>query len=145
MSDIAQTANISKRTLYQLFEDKESLLIDGIDYRINCYQTLWNELEKGPYTVLDTILLFFREVMNHPKWFTQKFYEELKLFPKAAERDRIQNKQFELKCMAVLSRGVQEGVFEKDLNYGIVVKLARQHLRLSYPPRIFSGYSNIEV
>lgn len=145
MSDIAQTANISKRTLYQLFEDKESLLVDGIDYRINRYQTLWEELEKGPYTVLDTILLFFREVMNQPKWCTQKFYEELKLFPKAAERDKIQNKQFEAKCMAVIHRGVEEGVFEKDQNYGIVVKLARQHLKLSYPSRTFSGYSNIEV
>lgn len=77
MNDIARTANISKRTLYQQFEDKEALLVDGLAQRNNQYMSLWNELETGPYTVLDTILLFYREVMNRPKWYSQKFYEEL--------------------------------------------------------------------
>lgn len=145
MNDIARTANISKRTLYQQFEDKETLLVDGLDHRNNQYISLWKELEKGPYTVLETILLFYREVMNRPKWFTQKFYEELKLYPKAVERKNMQNRLFEQQCMEIIRRGVKEGVFEEDLNFGIVVKLAHQHLKMSNPSRSFSGYSNTEV
>ena len=31
MDDVAKAAGISKRTLYESFEDKETLLIEGID------------------------------------------------------------------------------------------------------------------
>lgn len=145
MNDIARNMSISKRTLYQHFEDKETLLADGLEYRDKQLKDLWNELENGPYTVLDTILLFSREVMKQPKWYTRKFYDELKLFPKVAEQRRIQNKQFENKAMEMLKRGVKEGVFEENINFGIVVRLAQLHLKMHYPTPSFSDYSNVEV
>ncbi len=145
MSEIAQTANISKRTLYQLFEDKETLLANGLESQFNYFHLLWEDIEKGPYTVLENILLFFREVMNRPKWVTYRFYEELESYPKAAEMIQVQSRKFEDKCAKILQKGVEEGVFETDQNYGIVVKLARKHMKLNYPSSSFSEYSNSEV
>ena len=36
MDDVAKAAGISKRTLYESFEDKETLLIEGIDHNYCC-------------------------------------------------------------------------------------------------------------
>lgn len=145
MNDIANKLNISKRTLYQLFDDKESLIVDGLEYRNNQLKNIWKELEKGPYNVLETILLFSRKITTQSQWFTPKFYEELNLLPKAAEISRTQGKEFEKKCMELLSLGVKEGVFEENVNWGIIVKLAKKHVKMYPPSKSFSDYSNIEV
>ncbi|MDH6304877.1 AcrR family transcriptional regulator [Parabacteroides sp. PF5-5] len=145
MNDIARSLHISKRTLYQHFEDKEELLSDGLAYQDEQLKNLWKELEKGPYTVLDTILLFFREIMKRPKWYSRKFYEELELFPTVSEKRRIQAKALEDNLLKLLKRGVDEGVFESNVNFGIVVKLARKQIQRYYPSKSFADFSNVEV
>ncbi len=145
MNDIARDLNISKRTLYQHFDDKETLLAKGLEYRDKQFIDLWKELENGPYTVLEAILLLFREMMKRPKWYSRKFYEELEFFPKASEDRRNRGKVFENELMKILKRGVDEGVFEEQIHFGIVVKLAKTHIKMYYPSRAFSGYSNTEV
>lgn len=145
MNDIACHLGISKRTLYRHFEDKETLLIDGLEYQDNQLVALWNELGKGPCTVLEKILLFFREVMKSPKWYTRKFYEELELYPKVLKERDKKDVKFEKKSLELLKQGVEEEVFVDNVNFGIVVKLAKKHVKMYCPPKSFSKYSNTEV
>ncbi len=145
MNDIARQMNISKKTLYQFFDNKESLLASGLEYRAQMLYNLWEELAQGPYTVLDTILLLFNELVKNTHWYSDRFFDELELFPKAIAQKRIQSKLFELRCLELIDRGIREGVFERDVNYGIVVKLARKHLNMHLPSRSFANYSPHEV
>jgi AcrR family transcriptional regulator len=46
MDSIARRANISKRTLYEYFEDKEALLSEALEYNYKVYVDLVNRLER---------------------------------------------------------------------------------------------------
>lgn len=145
MNDIANCLKISKRTLYQHFESKEALLSDGLEYHERKLIDIWNRLTKESYTVLESIVLFNREIVKHPYWRTQKFYEEMALFPNALEGQKKRNDKFESKVLELFKRGVEEGVFEAENNYKIMVKLAGELLKMHNPSKSFSGYSSTEV
>lgn len=145
MNDIARNLSISKRTLYKHFEDKETLLSDGLEYQDKQFVALWNEVEKGPYTILEAILLFSCEIMKRHKWYTRKFYEELELFPQVSAKRRIQGKRFESRVLELIKQGVEDGLFEDNINFEIVAKLAKKHIRMYYPSQSFADYSNAEV
>ena len=65
MDDVAKAAGISKRTLYESFEDKETLLIEGIDHNSESLGQYLTGLEKEPFNALEVILLFYEEMMKN--------------------------------------------------------------------------------
>ena len=52
MDDVAKAAGISKRTLYESFEDKETLLIEGIDHNTESLGQYLTGLEKRTFQCL---------------------------------------------------------------------------------------------
>ena len=58
MDDIARNTGISKRTIYEFFEDKETLLQEAIKYHNNTMRKILSELEKDRLR-LSTFSSFF--------------------------------------------------------------------------------------
>lgn len=87
MDDIAHNASISKRTLYELFEDKETLLTECINLSYTKMRLSMKRLESEPITALEVALLFYEELMRRPRWFNRKFYDDLKRYPKALQKN----------------------------------------------------------
>ena len=71
MDDVATAAGISKRTLYESFEDKETLLIEGIDHNTESLGQYLTGLEKEPFNALEEILGFYEEMMKNPRRFNE--------------------------------------------------------------------------
>lgn len=145
MDNIAKNLSISKRTLYGFFDDKETLLIEGMElmnYRLTSYL---EQIEKGDYTAIDVIILFYDELMRRPRWYSQKFYEDLKKYPKALSHKETEKNSFTLKCTQILERGVKEEVFHKDINFEIVSILAKEQIKMLHPSKSFSRHSNTDV
>ena len=44
-------------------------------------------LESEPITALEVALLFYEELMRRPRWFNRKFYDDLKRYPKALQKN----------------------------------------------------------
>ena len=121
MDDVAKAAGISKRTLYESFEDKETLLIEGIDHNTESLGQYLTGLEKEPFNALEVILLFYEEMMKNPRWFNEKFYEDLKKYPKAQQKIEMNKARMGKRCMDLFTRGVKEGVFQEGINFEIMV------------------------
>lgn len=145
MNDIAQNMSISKRTIYEFFEDKETLLLEGMDLKYNKMRLTLEQLEQEPLTVLEVILFFYEEFMKRSRWFNRKFYDDLKRFPKALQKAEEEKLQFSQKCMKLFSRGVKEGVFQPNVNFEIVALLAKEQVKMIRPSRAFSNHSTTEV
>lgn len=145
MDDIAHNMGISKRTIYEFFEDKETLLLEGFELNYNKMRLYLEQLEKGAFNSLDIILLFYEEFMKHPRWFNRKFYEDLKRYPKALQKTEEKKNLFLKKCIKLFNLGVKEGVFLPNINFGIVALLAKEQVKMIHPPKTFSNYSIIEV
>lgn len=145
MDDIARNMSISKRTLYSFFEDKEMLLVEGLTYSNNRLSSFLELLEKEEYSALDIILLFYEELMKRPRWYSQKFYEDIKRYPKAMQKKESEKEHFTNSCTRLFDRGVKEGVFQQEVNFEIVGLLAKEQLKMLHPSKTFSKHSNTEV
>lgn len=145
MDDIARNMGISKRTLYEFFEDKETLLVEGMEFQYNKMHLYLEQLEQEPYTVLDLIISFYEEYMKRPRWYNQKFYDDLKRYPKALQKTEKEKTDFSKKCMKLFNRGVKEGVFQASINFEIVTLLTKEQLKMVRPSGAFLNHSAMEV
>lgn len=145
MDDIARNTSISKRTIYEFFEDKETLLQEAIKFYNNSMRSALAELEKGPYTALDVFVLFYEEFMKHPRWYNKKYYDDLIRYPKAMEQVEKDKAAFTKRCMLLLNRGAKEGVFQKNVNIEILALLAKEQLNMIQPSKEFLNHSVREV
>ena len=145
MDDIARNMNVSKRTLYELFEDKEALLVEGMDWNYNRMRKYLEQLENESYTALEVILLFYDEFMQRPRWYSRKFYEDLRRFPKALQKTEVEKALFHDKCMKLLLRGTKENVFQPNVNFEIVTLLAKEQIKMIRPSGAFAKHSVVDV
>lgn len=145
MDDIARTLSVSKRTLYGFFEDKEALLIEGLESKNEQSRRVLEEIEKGDYTAIDVILLYHEEQMKRPQWYSQKFYEDLKKYPRAMLQKEEQKDAFTQKCTTLFKRGVREGVFQQEVNFEIMAILAKDQFKMLQPSKSFRNHSNADV
>ena len=105
MDDIAHNASISKRTLYELFEDKETLLTECINLSYTKMRLSMKRLESEPITALEVALLFYEELMRRPRWFNRKFYCLLYTSDAADEARRKKVPLFEKMYKTTVTRG----------------------------------------
>ncbi|MDF9828771.1 TetR/AcrR family transcriptional regulator [Parabacteroides sp. PF5-6] len=145
MDDIARAIGISKRTLYESFADKENLLVEGLQHTSSRLLAFLQEIEKGEYTALDIILLFYGELMKRPRWYSAKFYEDLKKYPTAKAEKEAEKDLFTKHFMRLFDRGVKEGVFQQEINFEIVALLAKEQVKMLQPSKAFCQHSNKEV
>lgn len=145
MDDIARNTSISKRTIYEFFEDKETLLQEAIKFYNNSMRSALADLEKGPYTALDVFVLFYKEFMKHPRWYNKKYYDDLIRYPKALEQVEKDKAEFSNRCIKLLNRGAKEGVFQSNVNIEILALLAKEQLKMIQPSKEFLNHSVREV
>ena len=145
MDDVARKANVSKRTLYEFFKDKESLLMGVLERLREPFAEHINLLERSTGTALDVLLLFYEKIMERPVWLCDDFFEDVKRYPNAFNTLLDNKRKFLVKIIELLKRGEKEKVFVSDINYDIISIMAQQHLSRSEPSDIYTRFTHEEV
>ncbi|MDR2679474.1 MAG: TetR/AcrR family transcriptional regulator [Tannerella sp.] len=145
MTDIARKANVSKRTLYDFFGDKEALLIDMLQKMREPVSEYIRSLEKMPYTALEIILLLNEKMMEKPTWVCEDFFEDIKRYPNALQLMLETKKRFINKIIELLKRGEKEAVFMSNINYDIISMMAHREYSMSGASDICTKYTHEEV
>ena len=145
MDDVARKANVSKRTLYEFFKDKESLLIGVLDKVREPYVEYFNLAGKSEATALDTLLLFHEKLMERPVWMCDNFFEDINRYPNALKVLIESRHKFLGKIIELLKRGEKESVFMSDINYDIISLMAQQQFTKTEPSPIFTKHTHEEV
>ncbi len=125
MGEVAEEAGVSKRTLYEHFDNKEELLGHCIDFQHQIDQARQKEFEQQARNPVDFVYLNFRQaVINlskiHPNFiielekFCPTVWEE-KIVPMMKERDII--------LRNLVSDGMKQGYFREDSHPDIAAKL----------------------
>ncbi len=122
MDDIAKTLGISKRTLYEIYEDKESVLYQGV---IHYDETRRQNLESFArnHHVIDVIMEAYRVKAQDLQNFTPQFFEDIPKYPKVAAYISEQQELGRQKFQLFMQRGVSEGFFRKEMNYEVISHL----------------------
>ena len=145
MDDIATSLGISKRTLYEVFSNKEMLLEDCIrkerqDTR-NYIKEIWNT---SPNVMEVLLKLCLRNIEDFHAT-NKAFFEDMKKYPRAFASLKDDNGQDSAEVINFFQLGVVQGLFRDDINFAIVHKLLHSQIDLLMNSNICEQYSFLEV
>ena len=144
MDEIATTMGISKRTIYEIFRDKEDLLISFLkktrDERNDHFATFL----VGDYNVIEVFIRIIEAQQNLPTA-NVKFFEDIhKYYPRAAKLIKEDVARSNAFLCGFLRKGIEQGYIRSDLNVEVTAFLVEDgtytYIRASYlekPPFSF--------
>lgn len=141
MDDIARALNISKRTMYELYENKEVLLFEGVKTYNQRRESEMTEFVKGKTNVMDIILNVYKVKLEEFRLTNPLFYDDIEKYPKVMaylETCREKNRQ---ELADFLDKGVKEGYFRKDIHYDLVTILFDSIGQLFMQKRLYARFS----
>ena len=143
MEDVARKSNVSKRTLYEFFKDKESLLIDVLGA---VHKPFFEHMDgKSEGTALDSLLLFHEKLLEKRIWVCNDFFEDIKRYPNALQALMERKQRVLTIIIDLLKRGEKESVFMSDVNYDLISLMIQQRFSKLEPDPIFTKYTHEEV
>ena len=143
MDDIAHELSISKRTLYELYENKELLLFACVkQYKAHKERDL-QELLSQSRNVIDVILLSYRKKVEESNSITSSFFSDIKRFPIVVaylKKDCDENRQ---RFSKFIKRGIDEGFFRRDIDIELLTS-AFESIIINYMSRQINREYSIE-
>lgn len=150
MDEISQGLHVSKRTVYEIFGDKEELLLEGLkDGDLRMRQQLEEYARIGNHNVIDILGYFYKIQMQVNGQVGATFYEEIHKMPRVVEYLQQEHDRMHDDRIRFLEAGVKEGLFRKDINYRLALELIHvsmgeimhRQLYKDFPmPEIFDNY-----
>ena len=143
MDDIAALLGISKRTLYEIYSNKEELLLECVKFQEGQYDAYMASFEKDPSNnVIDIIIEFYNKQIQwlsdvNPLYFSdiQKYSQVVSYFER---RDRdIERKQDK---MIFYQRGIREGVFRDDVDYDVLSRILKASIDYIKQTQMYKEY-----
>lgn len=126
MDEIARHMGISKRTLYENFKDKETLVRDcmALCSRVGAEQRM--QAIKDADNVLELFFSFIENVSVYFRSFNRNFFRDLKRYHSKVYIDYEANQTDQVKDMIdMLQQGVDQGFIRKDINPELAMMLLR--------------------
>ena len=145
MDDLASALKMSKRTLYETYQNKEALLIDVLRLTMEEHHAVMQEFKEHNNDVMDLIIEHFRIQTENYAETNPLFFKDLKFYPDLTDKFRDIEKCNEEKTMEVFARGIEEGYFRPEVNYEFIAKVGRQFSIIFRTQEDFSQYDMHEV
>lgn len=139
MDDIAKHLAISKKTIYQFFEDKNEVVVMLMKLELKKNEQEFGDLQKKSSNVIEEIF----HIMDHVTvMFTKTnpnvFYDLQKYHPAAWKMF----KDFKEKCMTEMversiQKGIADGLVREDINPKLLAKFRIEQIEMGMNPEIF--------
>ena len=145
MDDLAASLKMSKRTLYETYQNKEALLIDVLRLSMEEHRAVMQEFKLHNNDVMDFIIEHFRIQTENYAETNPLFFKDLKFYPDLTDKFRDIEKYNEKRTMEVFAQGIEEGYFRPEVNYEFIAKIGRQFSIIFRTQEDFSQYDMHEV
>lgn len=145
MDDIAASLGISKRTLYEVFPDKETLLEECILKEHRAEDAFIKEVLTTSTNVLEVLLKCYLRSIERFHATNKKFFEDIKKYPRAYELMKRDNDRNSEDTINFFKEGVTQGIFRNDVNFAIVNLLVREQLDMLMNTDLCDRYSFLAV
>lgn len=146
MDAIASELSISKRTLYEIYEDKEHLLFETIkNYDERKRQTLTEYAQQDNHHVIDIILEAYRLKLKEIRSVNPLFYTDILKYPKLAQYIKNNNERARERYTAFMQRGVDEGYLRPDVNYQMIPYMMEAISQYILTSKLLDKYSFEEM
>ena len=125
MDDISKSIGISKKTIYQFFENKRSLIEEVIDDHIKEDEQIIAQIVDKSQNAIDEIIDIARHVLSFLKGMSPSMmFDTQKYYPRIWEKVETQHFKFIQDIIKTnIERGQKEGLYNDDLNSDIISKI----------------------
>lgn len=124
MDDIAQSLSISKRTLYEIYETKEGLLLEVLkqeEEKNKAY--LADFARRVNHNVIDVIMEFYQMKMKVLSDINPAFLYDLRRSKRLNAFQEKHQKESNSKAVEFYQRGVSQGYFRKDVEFLLIISM----------------------
>lgn len=151
MDDIASDLGISKRTLYQLFKDKENLLVECFKYSEKRYAKLYSELIKSTDNILELYTKWLKMRIDEIRSVNPQFFSDLNKYSRVQKYFRDVSALKSKEGLKFINMGIAQGLFRNDINYNVLLRISdivtesimRNELYLEYSYEDLFGSTSI--
>ncbi len=119
MDDIAQQLGISKRTLYEIYQDKEELLYQGVVAFDKEKRARIGEFSKSANNVIEVIAEAYRMKVQEVHTVNPLFYDDILKYPRVEQYLKEIHVQTHEGYLLFMQKGVNEGSLRPDVNYNL--------------------------
>ena len=145
MDAIAHRLTMSKRTLYQLFGDKEELLLACLKKKQQEDRKRWEQTARTAGNVLEFILKEFSANMQNCAHISPAFFSEIKKYPQVIAYSRNSNKEQRKDAVRFLERGVEQGIFRPGIDFNIIYPVIMQQVDFVMNNPEFETYNMVDL
>lgn len=145
MDELAAQMGISKRTLYEVFDDKEMLLVACIQQNQKSGELYMQEVVATSQNVLEVILRAYKRSIELAQKTNPKFIEEIHKYPKAYEAMMNRHDSDTQRTINFYQQGVEQGLFRDDVNFLIFQELVKNWMEMMLNSDILRKYPFLDV
>lgn len=144
MDMLANEMGISKRTIYEVFRDKDELLMGVLSWMRERQTEMMNRILDESDNVIEAIFKIINRMMDHFQNMNPAFLLDIKKYHHSMMKELEKNNKlpYYKNNIEIIKRGIKEGVFRDDLNVEIVNKCMFEVVKISndkdlFPPEDF--------
>ena len=145
MDMLANQMGMSKRTIYEIFRDKDELLNGVLDWMTEKQRGLMKDIMKGSENVIEAIFKILDIMTEHFRNMSPAFKLDMKKYHNdiVMKINDAGEVPYYVNNTDILLRGIREGIFRKDIDIAITNKCLVEVVRMSndkdlFPPDNFS-------
>jgi AcrR family transcriptional regulator len=130
MSDIAESLGISKRTLYEVFRDKDELLESCVDVHMNRANCEIDAMTHSSENVIDTLMRIYAKHLQEVRDVQKFVLRDLrKYYPQIFKKIEVHQKAGLAVFTPLLEKGAAEGLIREDINFEILFWLVKAQFK----------------
>ena len=145
MDDIAHSLTISKRTLYQVFSDKEELLLACIRKHTEENEAYLESHIAEDSNVMEFLLTIMAQKMKEMHTIKPSFFTEILKYPKVMDYFNHKQMMQENDAVNFLNKGIEQGYFRNGINFHIVYNQLSEGVNTIIRNKVLTSYPQIEV
>ena len=143
MDDIAACLSMSKRTIYELFNDKEQLLHEVLKLQNERMSENGREVIRNSSHILEIILKLYNLHFELLKKVNNKFFAELNKYPEICREMQAKEAKNAKKFTAWMEMGRQQGLFREDADFNILTFIIKRDLTTILEVKMQTGHTEL--
>ena len=146
MDEISQGLHVSKRTVYEIFGDKEELLLAGMMRQLEENRSkLENFAKTQAKNVIDIISYVYKLQMERNGMVGVLFYEEVHKMPRVVKFFQENHAHEREESVRFFEAGVKEGLFRKDVDFNVVMDIGHVMMEEIMHHQLYRVHSMQEI
>ena len=139
MDDVAHSLGMSKKTIYQYFEDKNDLVCQVTSMVLEIRQKEYDNITENASNALEELFHMSRCMRTHFRELNPSLMYDLQKYHKDAWGLFLKHEKEVIYHSVTdnLHRGIKEGFFRPEIDVNVLARLRVEEIHLSFDERIF--------